>query len=538
MKIKFLLPVLFAALALMSLSCSDDEELVFDNPSDPFSSVYDPGAPDSLKAAAVSDSCIRLSWKPTSLMEQGFRIFRRVGLYGDYKKIAQVPSRTTTFLDAFPVKTGMTYYYQVASLMDNKMANFSKEASVFVEFLPPSLDLKSIVSNNATIVWNNPSVLTTHFILERSVNGGQFVQLADLKSDVLSYTDSGLDKNNSYSYRIKAASQNNESEYSEKLTLSYTLTDLKKVQSVDLGNPVHSIVFSPDGTRLAASGMSYSLRVWNVSDGALIWDLGYKGPNVTSAGYPFQLAFSHDGRLLAADTDPNVSHAIIKIWRMSDGSQAGLIPNTEVEAIHSICFSYDDSKIMAGNWNGEVKTWNTADTRFIGKTDICGYVGSVSFLYAARDGSKIVTGIRGNYSFLNRGLQLWQPDTWRNLANFNGFESEYYAVSSDEKYFAYNGRVVSISTGEIVADLPGYSYGQESFSIDGQILLGRFYTGGLTATFISDKNVTVSKPVPLQYNFNYPAIAASPKGDLFAITGEKSGTIEFWQIVKGWRKVL
>lgn len=130
MKIKFFLPVLFAAFAVISLSCSDDEDLRFDNSSDPFSNYYEPGAPDSLVGTAVSDSCIMLSWKSTSLLEQGFRIFRKDGFYQGFKKIAEVPAKTTTFFDKFPLKAGMTYYYQVASFTEDNRKSYSKEAVV------------------------------------------------------------------------------------------------------------------------------------------------------------------------------------------------------------------------------------------------------------------------------------------------------------------------------------------------------------------------------------------------------------------------
>ncbi|MGE5353241.1 MAG: hypothetical protein ACM3P0_14260 [Acidobacteriota bacterium] len=541
MKIKFLLPLVILSLALAVISCADDNGVFYNNPNDPFSSNYEPGAPDSLEAVVLSDSGIALCWKSTSLKEDGFRIFSRKGIIGDLVKIAEVPARTTTYFDRFQVHSGVTYYYQVASFNKNIRGNYSKEINVQMVILPPVLNLKETNSNSVTLEWNNPGFMKANFVLERSVNGGPFVQLANPGSDVFSYTDTDLDRKDSYSYRIKGVSGTIESEYSEILTLSYTLCDLKKIKSVDLGNPVHSLVFSPDGTKLAAAGMSYSVRVWNAYDGTLLWDLGNKGPNITSPGYPFQVAFSCKGNLLAANADPKTSSSIMKIWRMSDGALVRGIPaGSSPEAVRSICFSGDESKIMAGNLKGEVNTWSLTDGKFIRKDYISNSSSYVTFLYTTHDGSKIITGVQGFPSPLRQGIQIWAAGTWSYIAHFSGFDSEYYAISNAENYFACNGIVVSLSTGETIAGITGYPYitnSQECFSSDEKILLGRFSSVGLKATLISNTNVTVSKPVPLPGNSSYPAIAASPKGDLFAISGEQAGIVEFWEIVRGWRKV-
>ena len=75
-----------------------------------------------------------------------------------------------------------------------------------------------------------------------------------------------------------------------------------------------SVRFSPDGTLLASGGVDGNVKIWRVSDGALLQTLSIGtelSPNV------FTVSFSPDGALLAAGTD--ALHTI-KVWRVSDWS--------------------------------------------------------------------------------------------------------------------------------------------------------------------------------------------------------------------------
>jgi WD40 repeat protein len=75
-----------------------------------------------------------------------------------------------------------------------------------------------------------------------------------------------------------------------------------------------SVRFSPDNSLLASGGADGNVKIWRVSDGALLRTLliGTElSPNV------FTVAFSPDGRLIAAGTD---GLRDIKVWRVADGN--------------------------------------------------------------------------------------------------------------------------------------------------------------------------------------------------------------------------
>jgi len=73
-----------------------------------------------------------------------------------------------------------------------------------------------------------------------------------------------------------------------------------------------SVRFSADGTLLASGGVDSTVKIWRVSDGALLQTLligDELTPNV------FTVSFSPDGQFLAAGTD---ALRRIKVWRVSD----------------------------------------------------------------------------------------------------------------------------------------------------------------------------------------------------------------------------
>jgi len=112
-----------------------------------------------------------------------------------------------------------------------------------------------------------------------------------------------------------------------------------------------SVVFSPDGSLLAAGGNGV-VDVWSVSDGSLKRSfLGDRWQRMAS------IAFSPDGELIAAGSWggrnlPEIGDVpiMLRIWRVSD---AALLHS--FSAFSSIAFSPDGATLLAGTSDGSIR---------------------------------------------------------------------------------------------------------------------------------------------------------------------------------------
>ncbi|HEY2881212.1 MAG TPA: hypothetical protein VGJ15_02235, partial [Pirellulales bacterium] len=107
-----------------------------------------------------------------------------------------------------------------------------------------------------------------------------------------------------------------------------------------------------DGNLLATAGEDNSIRLWEMENGKQVktWN--------APAGIQ-SVQFTHDGQLVACGRDRQV-----KLWK-TDGKQQGKdFPLTDV-ALHAAA-TFDSSKIVGGDWAGEVRIWNAADGKQLG----------------------------------------------------------------------------------------------------------------------------------------------------------------------------
>ena len=122
----------------------------------------------------------------------------------------------------------------------------------------------------------------------------------------------------------------------------------------------NAVAFSPDGQFLASASSDRTVKIWRITDGALVRTLTGFFDTVTS------VAFSHDGEELAAGSiDRN-----IKIWNVADWSLVHTLVTTDF--IFGVAFSPDNTELAAaggysGNW---IHTFRTSDWQ---ETGLLGY---------------------------------------------------------------------------------------------------------------------------------------------------------------------
>ena len=167
-----------------------------------------PNAPSNLTATVTDVDRVDLSWVDISLNEAGFTIQRADdagGLPGTWVQIATVGGGVTAWSDA-AVTLNNTYWYRVRA--SNPCGDSSDAAETSALVAPPpvasNLTATAVAPNQIKLSWTDNSTDETGFKVERSLDGSNFTQIAQLSANTTSYLNTGLFPDTSYYYRVRA----------------------------------------------------------------------------------------------------------------------------------------------------------------------------------------------------------------------------------------------------------------------------------------------------------------------------------------------
>lgn len=115
---------------------------------------------------------------------------------------------------------------------------------------------------------------------------------------------------------------------------------------------VVSVVFSPDGLRIAFALYGGNIMIWDTSTGNHLQTI--LGPDDT----PNSVVFSANGRELIS-----ASHeGVVRIWNVDTGHTSP-VPRTPIHSIGNVIFSKDNRAIKSRSLS-EIKIWNTLNGTF------------------------------------------------------------------------------------------------------------------------------------------------------------------------------
>ncbi|TWU07494.1 protein kinase domain-containing protein [Stieleria varia] len=334
-------------------------------------------------------------------------------------------------------------------------------------------------------------------------------------------------------------------------------------------NSVLSVCFSPDGKRIASSGLDGTIRIWDVAQRREMFR--FRGHKLGTVYGVWSVAYTPDGQwLLSGGADTT-----IKIWPADGGDgyireaaladaddvaqvqAASVYPDPSQEKdwlvgnlsfVESAAFSPDGKRVATASKDDTVRLFDLASRKNTHTfTDHDQHVGAVAF---SPDGKWLASGEGGVNESLTGKLMIWDLDQMKKRQVIQGHEGPIAKLifSPDSKLiYSATGSQAVPHRGELIA----WDFGQEkiafrsdqiggvtdmALSPDGKVLAVASYihpvhlidsaTGELIKKLGNDQEI-------------FYAVGFSPDGKQLA-TGKRSWEVGVWDVESGerlWEKI-
>ena len=162
-----------------------------------------PGTPANLSASGGSNK-IELNWEDTSSSEVAFVVELSTD-NSAFLKITSLPENTTSYA-LNPVNSSVKHYFRVAAVNEAGQSAYSNTAIIDFDTIPnaPLNPVSTVLSaKQIQISWTDNSLNEKGFIVERQINGGDFIEIARIKADSSRISDAA-ENGDSLIYRIKS----------------------------------------------------------------------------------------------------------------------------------------------------------------------------------------------------------------------------------------------------------------------------------------------------------------------------------------------
>ncbi|MGA2138961.1 MAG: fibronectin type III domain-containing protein [Verrucomicrobiia bacterium] len=245
-------------------------------------------APSGRTATAVSTNQVNLTWTDNSSNEDGFEIERAPdngGSPGTWAQIATVGANVTIYSDT-GLSINTKYWYRVRAYNTGGNSNYSNQASATTLPLPPqapsSLTATTVSSSQINLSWADNSGNEDGFKIERSVDGTNFTQIAQVLPNTTTYRNTGLALGTTYFYRVRAYNRGGSSDFSN-VANATTLTSCSS-SAVFAWGYYWSTNVPPGLTNVVAISTEYQHNLALKSNGIIVdWASNYYQTNVPAS---------------------------------------------------------------------------------------------------------------------------------------------------------------------------------------------------------------------------------------------------------------
>lgn len=336
-----------------------------------------PAAPDVLNVQLIAPGYVNLTWADNSSNESGFTIERKTGAAGSYTELVNVTSNAMFYKDS-TVSVDETYFYRIYAYNTDGDSSFSNEVSATTSGSVPGDPVNLVASATSPaqieLSWTDTADNELTYFVERKVGPNDSFSLhATLDPDANTFTDSALDEQRAYAYRVRASNTWGTTAYTNEdsvITPSVASAGLWARTYQGEGDAyAYSVINTSDGGFLIAGKVFISSSgtgnydVWLIklaADETIEWQKSFGGTSADVANSVIQTA---DGGFLMAGSSAsfNSGSASNDIWLVKLNNQGVILwqqrygagPAEEARAIVQTDDNADgirdDGYILVGN---------------------------------------------------------------------------------------------------------------------------------------------------------------------------------------------
>ncbi|KAL5512555.1 hypothetical protein ACEPAG_3208 [Sanghuangporus baumii] len=287
---------------------------------------------------------------------------------------------------------------------------------------------------------------------------------------------------------------------------------------------VMSVVFSPDGKRIASGSDDGTILVWDADSGEVV-----SGPFKGHTDWVRSVAFSPDGKRVASGSNDHT----IRVWNVDSGELVLGPLEGHTDWVRSVAFSPDGKRIASGSKDKKIRVWD-ADSGKAAVDPFEGHTGWVNSVVFSQDGKYIASGSD------DKSVRVWDAESGKFVSGlFQRYSGAIYSVA-----FAPDGKRIALCSGTTIhmwnmysgkllgRPIKGHTGNVLSimFSPDGKLIASGSYDNTI-CVWDADRGELVAGPFKGHTDW-VRSVAFSPDGKRIA-SGSDDSTIRIWDAESG-----
>ena len=184
--------------------------------------------PENFKVVVLSGSEVIIEWEYDEDKEiSGFKLERRLDSDGRWREVASLGNKVRSY-SIKDLDPDEVYYFRIGAYHSSmNLKSYAQPVKVLINTVKPPSDLivTHIRDNQYLLEWKDNSENEEGFIIERRHGSKDFVEIGRVTEDTQNFTDSGLEFNSIYYYRVRAYNSNVQSAHTNTVSVR---TILKK----------------------------------------------------------------------------------------------------------------------------------------------------------------------------------------------------------------------------------------------------------------------------------------------------------------------